>query len=230
MAAIRIALPGVLAAALSAVCLAGSAVASPDPFTGAWIATDPFDGSTLRLQVGSPSAEGLRQVTLTDGFASACGAPATAIGTGTVSGSTLTTTVDIRCGGELRAEHVTIVYQLSGGMLTDGFSTFRPVVAADPFTGAWTATDPFDASTLRLQIGSPSAAGIRQVTLTDNFASACRAPATASGTGTVSGSTLTTTVDIRCGGELRAEHVTIVYQLSGGMLTDGFSTFRPTAA
>ena len=115
----------ILATALVAVlAAAGSATAAGDAFTGAWSATDPFDGSALRLQIGAPSPSGVRQVTLTDNFASACGAPATAIGTGTVSGSTLTTIVDIRCGGELRAEDVTITYELVGDALTDGFSTF----------------------------------------------------------------------------------------------------------
>ena len=215
-----------LASALVAttVVLAGTASAAGDQFTGAWAATDPFDGSALRLQIGAPSPSGVRHVTLTDNFASACGAPATAIGTGTVSGSTLTTIVDIRCGGQLRAEDVTITYELAGSALTDGFSTFTRG-GADAFTGAWSATDPFDGSALRLQIGAPSPSGVRHVTLTDNFASGCGAPATAIGTGTVSGSTLTTIVDIRCGGQLRAEDVTITYTLVGDTLFDGFSTF-----
>jgi hypothetical protein len=114
---------GARVAVLAAGAAASGAGAAGDAFTGAWTATDPFDGSTLRLQIGSPSASGVRQVTLTDSFASACGAPATAIGTGTVSGSTLTTVVDVRCGGEPRGS-ATIVYQLNGDVLTDGFSTF----------------------------------------------------------------------------------------------------------
>jgi hypothetical protein len=209
---------------LAATSLVATATAAGDPFTGAWTATDPFDGSSLRLQIGGASASGIRPVTLTDGFASACGAPATAIGTGTVSGSTLTTVVEIRCGGELLAEGVTITYELAGDALTDGFSTFMRA-GDDAFTGAWRAVDPFDGSALRLQIGSPSASGVRHVTLTDDFASACGAPASAIGTGTVSGSTLTTVVDVRCGGELLVEDATIVYQLSGNALNDGFSTF-----
>jgi len=218
-------LKAILAAAVVAttVVLAGTASAAGDQFTGAWSATDPFDGSSLRLEIGAPSPSGVRHVTLMDTFASACGAPATAIGTGTVSGSTLTTVVDIRCGGELRGEDVTITYQLVGSALTDGFSTFTR--AADAFTGAWSATDPFDGSSLRLEIGAPSPSGVRHVTLTDTFASACGAPATAIGTGTVSGSTLTTVVDIRCGGVLRGKDVTITYTLVGDKLTDGFSTF-----
>jgi len=218
-------LKALLAAVVGAtVVLAGTASAAGDQFIGAWTATDPFDGSSQRLQIGAPSPSGERHVTLTDDFASACGAPATAIGTGTVSGSTLTTVVDIRCGGVVRAEDVTIAYELAGSALTDGFSTFTRA-GADAFTGAWSATDPFDGSALRLQIGGPSPSGVRQVTLTDTFASACGAPATAIGTGTVSGTTLTTVVDIRCGGVLRAEDVTITYELVGDALTDGFSTF-----
>jgi hypothetical protein len=210
---------------------AGSAAAGAptDPFAGAWVAVDPSDGSSLRLQIGSPSADGVRHVTLTDGYASACGAPASAIGTGTVSGGTLTALLDVRCGGELRAEDVAFAFERSGDTLF-GIGTTFVRVTQDEFAGAWTASDPFDGSTLRLQIGSPSASGRRNVTLTDGFASACGAPATAIGTGAVSGSTLTTTVDIRCGGELRAEDVTITYELVGGTLTDGFSTFERTGA
>jgi uncharacterized protein with beta-barrel porin domain len=117
-------LAALVVAVLTACVAASAAGAAGDAFTGAWTATDPFDGSTLRLQIGSPSAAGSRHVTLTDDFASACGAPATAIGTGSVSGATLTTVVDIRCGGVLRGEDVMIVYQLVGDTLTDGFSTF----------------------------------------------------------------------------------------------------------
>jgi uncharacterized protein with beta-barrel porin domain len=116
-------LAALVVAVLTACVAASAAGAAGDAFTGAWTATDPFDGSTLRLQVGSASASGVRQVTLTDSFASACGAPATAIGTGTVSGTTLTTVVDVRCGGVARGS-LTIVYQLVDGTLTDGFSTF----------------------------------------------------------------------------------------------------------
>ena len=212
----------VAAVMTTTVLLAGTASAAGDQFTGEWTATDPFDGSALRLQIGAPSPSGVRQVTLTDNFASACGAPATAIGTGTVSGSTLTTIVDIRCGGELRAKDVTITYTLVGSTLTDGFSTFAR--AADAFTGTWSATDPFDGSSLRLRIGNPSADGTRHVTLTDNFASACGAPATAIGTGTVSGSTLTAVLDVRCGGVPRGTG-TFTYTLVGDTLFDGFSTF-----
>ena len=216
-------LKALLAAVVAtSLVLAGTASAAGDQFTGAWAATDPFDGSALRLQIGAPSAEGTRQVTLTDDFASACGAPATAIGAGTVSGTTLTTIADIRCGGVLRAEDVTITYTLAGAALTDGFSTFTR--AADPFTGTWTATDPFDGSNLRLRISNPSADGTRHVTLTDDFASACGAPATAIGTGTVSGTTLTATLEVRCGGVPRGSG-TFTYTLVGDTLTDGYSTF-----
>lgn len=209
---------------LAALALAGGATATGDAFTGAWKATDQFDGSTLRLEIGSASATGERRISVTDGYASGCGAPATAIGTGTAAGATLTATLDVRCGGELRAEDVPFTFSLSGGTLL-GIDTTFTRVTQDEFAGAWVAIDPFDASNLRLQIGSPSASGNRQVTLTDDHASACGAPATAIGTGTVAGSTLTTIVDVRCGGELRAEGVTITYELVGDTLTDGFSTF-----
>ena len=211
------------------VCLvgAGTATSAGDAFTGAWKATDPSDGSSLRLQIGGPSAFGTRSVAFSDGFASACGAPATAIGTGTVSGSTLTATVVIRCGGELLAEG-TITYELVGDVLKDGISVFRRD-GDDGFRGVWTARDESDGSTLRLRIGAPSPAGVRQVTLTDDHASACGGPAVVIGTGTVSGSTLTAVVDVYCAGELLGEGVAITYGRSGDTLTDGFNTFTRTA-
>ena len=209
---------------LAATALVATATAAGDPFTGTWTANDPGDGSTLRLQIGSASASGSRHVTITDSYGSICGALVTAIGTGTVSGSLLAARVDIRCGGELAAEDVEFTFVPVGDTLAGLGVTFVRT-ARDAFTGAWEATDLFDGSTLRLQIGSPSAAGVRHVTLTDDFASACGAPASAIGTGKVSGTTLTTVVNIRCGGELLAEAATIVYQLSGSALKDGFSTF-----
>jgi hypothetical protein len=226
----RSTLVSVLAAlSLAAASIGATAAAAVDPFSGTWTANDPGDGSTLRLQIGSASASGSRHVTITDSYGSICGALVTAIGTGTVSGSILTATVDIRCGGELAAEDIEFAFESVGDTLAGLGVTFVRTTR-DAFTGAWAATDPFDGSALRLQIGSPSAKGVRQVTLTDDFASACGAPATAIGTGEVSGTTLTTVVDIRCGGELVAEDATIVYQLSGNALTDGFSTFTRTGA
>lgn len=201
-----------------------SAAVAPDPFAGAWAATDLSDGSSLRLQIGNASASGQRHMTLTDGYATGCGAPATAIGSGTVSGSTLTALLDVRCGGELIAEDLPFAFELVGDALL-GLDTSFVRVSRDQFTGAWAATDPFDGSSLRLEIGSPSASGLRQVILSDDFASACGAPATAIGTGTVSDTTLTTTVDVRCGGAPYAEDVTIVYELVGDALTDGYNTF-----
>lgn len=201
--------------------LAGTATAAGDSFTGAWVATDSFDGSTLRLQIGAPSADGVRQVTATDDYASACGAPATATGTGTVSGTTLTAVLNVRCGGEPQGA-ATFTFTLANGTLQGFDSTFVP--AKDPFTGSWHAIDPFDGSNLRLRIGNPSADGTRSVTLTDDFASACGAPATAIGTGTVSGSTLTAVLEVRCGGKPRGTG-TFTYTLVGDTLYDGFSTF-----
>ena len=214
---------------LAATSLVATATAAGDQFTGTWTANDPGDGSTLRLQIGSASASGSRHVTITDSYGSICGALVTAIGTGTVTGSTLTATVDIRCGGELAAEDVEFTFEPVGDTLA-GLGVIFVRTTRDAFTGAWEATDLFDGSTLRLQIGSPSATGVRHVTLTDDFASACGAPASAIGTGKVSGTTLTTVVDIRCGGELLAENATIVYQLNGSALKDGFSTFTRVSA
>jgi hypothetical protein len=61
---------------------------------------------------------------LVDQFATTCSAPATAIGSGTVSGNTLSTTSDVRCGGELLASEVPISYDLVGETLVIGGIVF----------------------------------------------------------------------------------------------------------
>ena len=104
------------------------------------------------------------------------------------------------------------------------------VVAAAPdaFTGAWTGIDPSDGSTLRTHIGGPTESGTRHVTLVDRFASACDAPAPATGFGTVSGAILTATVDVRCGGGLLARDVTVTWEAVGDELLSGGVVFtRP---
>jgi hypothetical protein len=69
---------------------------------------------------------------------------------------------------------------------------------ADPFTGAWTATDT-DGSTLRLEISAAGVAGVRHVTLFDDFATGCGGgSATAIGSGGVSGDTLEANLLVRC--------------------------------
>jgi hypothetical protein len=93
------------------------AVGSADAFTGAWVATDPDDGSTLRVQIGAANGAGVRRVTLIDQFASACGAAATAIGSGTVSRSTLTATLNVRCGGEPLDSDVLVDFAIVGDTL-----------------------------------------------------------------------------------------------------------------
>jgi len=97
-----------------------TAAGSPSAFTGAWTATDPDDGSTLKVQIGAPNASGRSRVTLIDQFASACGAPATAIGSGTISGATLSSTLDVRCGGSPFASDVPATFEVVGDTLVDG--------------------------------------------------------------------------------------------------------------
>jgi hypothetical protein len=108
-----------LSALLVSFLLYGAATAagSAGAFTGAWSATDPDDGSTLKLQIGAPNASGVSRVTLMDQFASACGALATAIGSGTVSGTTLSSTLDIRCGGSPFASNVPVTFDAVGDTL-----------------------------------------------------------------------------------------------------------------
>jgi hypothetical protein len=107
MSRIRVVLLGASTLALVSVLWASPAVGSVDSFTGAWVATDPGDGSTLKLQISAPNASGQRRVTVMDQFASGCGALATGIGSGTASGATLSTTLDFRCGGSPLANDIT---------------------------------------------------------------------------------------------------------------------------
>lgn len=90
----------VLALFVLAGAIAGgtATAAAPDPFAGAWFGTDESDGSDVRVQI-SMNANGVRKVVFTDNrTGSGCGGgPAWAIGTGTVSGLTLTWSGTIRC-------------------------------------------------------------------------------------------------------------------------------------
>jgi hypothetical protein len=108
---------GLLVAAPSA------ATASADAFSGSWTAIDD-DGSTLMLLVSAANPTGVRHVTLVDQYATTCAAPATAIGTGTASGTTLTTTADVRCGGQVLATDVPSSYELVGDTLVIGGVVF----------------------------------------------------------------------------------------------------------
>ena len=119
------------AVAFAAVMLAPPhAAASSDGFTGAWRATDPDDGSTLVADIGAPNAAGIRHLTLVDQFASACDAPAVAIGAGTVSGSTLAATLEVRCGGASLGKDVPFSFQISGDTLHGGGLVFTRVGAS----------------------------------------------------------------------------------------------------
>jgi hypothetical protein len=108
----------------------GVGVAARTSFTGAWTATDPDDGSTLLVLIGSEDASGNIRVTTVDQFASACDAPATVIGSGTISGSTLTAVGDVRCGGAVFATDVPVEFELVGETLVGGSVEFRRVGGA----------------------------------------------------------------------------------------------------
>jgi hypothetical protein len=92
--------------------------------------------------------------------------------------------------------------------------------SGDPFTGAWTATDT-DGSTLRLEIGASNAAGVRHVTLFDDFASGCGGSATAIGSGEVSGNTLEASVLVRCHSSNTTFPATIPIEAVDGTLISG---------
>jgi hypothetical protein len=91
----------------------------------------------------------------------------------------------------------------------------------DPFTGAWTATDT-DGSTLRLQIGGANAAGVRHVTLFDDFATGCGGgSATAIGRGGVTGNILDASVLVRCHSSHTTFPATILIEAVDGTLISG---------
>ena len=116
----------VLLVALVAAFQATTVAASRDAFTGAWTATD-TDGSTLKAQISAPAASGVRRVTFIDHFASACGSPATAIGSGTVTGATLAATLNVRCGGAPFASDAPFTFDLVGDTLVSGGIVFTRV-------------------------------------------------------------------------------------------------------
>jgi hypothetical protein len=117
MSRVRVALLAISIVALFTAQWATPAFGSADAFTGAWTATDVSDGSTLKLQIGTPNASGVRHVTLMDQYASACGALATGIGSGTDSGTTLSTALDLRCGGSTLADDVVVTFDAVGATL-----------------------------------------------------------------------------------------------------------------
>jgi hypothetical protein len=93
--------------------------------------------------------------------------------------------------------------------------------SADPFTGAWTAIDT-DGSTLRLQIGDANAAGVRHVTLFDDFATGCGGgSATAIGSGAALGNTLEADVLVRCHSTNTTFPSTISIEAVDGTLISG---------
>jgi hypothetical protein len=110
---------------VGALVMSGAGAAARTAFTGAWTGTDPDDGSKLMVLISAESYTGQVRVTGVDQFASACGAPATLIGSGSISGSVLTALVDVRCGGEVFATDVPVEYELTGDTLLSGGVEFR---------------------------------------------------------------------------------------------------------
>ena len=110
---------------VGALALSGAGSAARTGFTGAWTGTDPDDGSKLMVLIGAEGSSGDVRVTGVDQFASACGAPATLIGSGSISGSVLGAVVDVRCGGEVFASDVPVEYELTGDTLLSGGVEFR---------------------------------------------------------------------------------------------------------
>jgi hypothetical protein len=82
----------------SALVNGSAAVAAPtDPFAGVWASPD-TDGDVVMFTISSPGGDGTRRLTGFDPAAEACGGgPATAHGSGTVTGATLNTTLTVRC-------------------------------------------------------------------------------------------------------------------------------------
>lgn len=113
----------VFAVVVAAIAVGTATAAPPDPFAGAWLATD-LDGSNVRLQI-SIDANGVRRVVLTDDRTGPfCGGgPAQVIGTGTVSGSTLTMSGTLRCPN-FTGPATLIIVSSSGTLILDAVIVF----------------------------------------------------------------------------------------------------------
>ena len=70
--------------------------------------------------ISAPNAAGVVHLTFVDQYASACGAAATAIGSGTITGSTFTAVVDVRCGGVPVISGIEFSFELTGDTLAAG--------------------------------------------------------------------------------------------------------------
>src|SRR5881396_45658 len=88
---------GILFAFASLAFAAPVAATSADAFTGVWTSPD-TDGDSVRFAISAPSADGVRALEGFDPAAVACnGGAATAHGSGTIVGDTLTSTLTVRC-------------------------------------------------------------------------------------------------------------------------------------
>src|SRR5512139_3081816 len=75
--------------------------AAPDPFVGAWTASDPVDGSQMRLAIGF--GRGNYRINLFDDSASACNGDQVVVwGVGTASELELRSTMDVWCLAPMR--------------------------------------------------------------------------------------------------------------------------------
>lgn len=119
MSRIRVVLVGASLLLLVSALWTSAAAGSTDAFTGAWVATDPGDGTVLKVQISESNASGVRRVMLMDQnqFHSGCGGPATAIGSGTVSGTTLSASLDVRCEGALVGTDIPFTFTAVGDTL-----------------------------------------------------------------------------------------------------------------
>lgn len=102
---IRLAGVVLLMIVLTLTAVAVVSAAPPDPFHGAWYATDTDDSN---LQVIFGGGHGDRRITWTDDYWSICdGGPGIGRGSGEVDGDTLHAEIDVYCGGTYQLTLVT---------------------------------------------------------------------------------------------------------------------------
>lgn len=108
-------------AALAAALAVPAARSASDPFVGAWVSPD-TDGDLVSAEIGAANADGVRRLTLFDPAANACNREsANAMGSGTVSGDTLTATLTVLCHGQVHFVG-TVHFTLSGDTLVSDTS------------------------------------------------------------------------------------------------------------
>lgn len=163
----------ILAALALVLTTVGTAVASTDPFTRSWSATD-FDGSLMSITFSGTGDT--REFSYRDDRATTCGGGAyEASGTGTITGDTIALDPSGGCvgGGDISPVWLeSLTYLPASGTLFDGtVHWYRGNRAHEAFIGVWKATD-VDGSAMKVTFRSTGQL-TRDVTFLDDYASSC---------------------------------------------------------